>query len=280
MAIKMSRAGLREPEKPIGSFLFTGPTGVGKTEVAKQLAKTLGISFLRFDMSEYMERHAVSRLIGAPPGYVGFDQGGLLTDAILKHPHAVLLLDEIEKAHPDVFNLLLQVMDHGTLTDNNGRKADFRNIIIVMTTNAGAELMDRPSIGFTSQDHSSDGMEAIKRMFSPEFRNRLDAIVQFKALTPVTIAQVVDKFLIELEAQLESKKVTLEVDTEGRTWLAGRGYDPKMGARPMARIIQENIKRRLAEELLFGRLVNGGHVTVTVGDGELQVEIVEEEAVP
>jgi ATP-dependent Clp protease ATP-binding subunit ClpA len=279
-AIKMARAGLGNEQKPIGSFLFAGPTGVGKTEVTRQLAKIMGVELIRFDMSEYMERHTVSRLIGAPPGYVGFDQGGLLTDAILKHPHAVLLLDEIEKAHPDVFNLLLQVMDHGTLTDNNGRKADFRNIIIVMTTNAGAELMDRPSIGFTSQDHSSDGMEAIKRMFSPEFRNRLDAIVQFKALTPVTIAQVVDKFLIELEAQLESKKVTLEVDTEGRTWLAGRGYDPKMGARPMARIIQENIKRRLAEELLFGRLVNGGHVTVTVGDGELQVEIVEEEAVP
>ena len=279
-AIKMARAGLGNEQKPIGSFLFAGPTGVGKTEVTRQLAKIMGIELIRFDMSEYMARHTVSRLIGAPPGYVGFDQGGLLTDAILKHPHAVLLLDEIEKAHPDVFNLLLQVMDHGTLTDNNGRKADFRNVILVMTTNAGAELLDRPSIGFTSQDHSSDGMEAIKRMFSPEFRNRLDAIVQFKALTPVIITQVVDKFLIELEAQLESKKVTLEVDTEGRTWLAGRGYDPKMGARPMARIIQESIKRRLAEELLFGRLVNGGHVIVTVGDGELQVEIAEEEAVP
>ncbi|MFZ1830196.1 MAG: ATP-dependent Clp protease ATP-binding subunit ClpA [Candidatus Competibacteraceae bacterium] len=279
-AIKMARAGLGNEQKPIGSFLFAGPTGVGKTEVTRQLAKIMGIELIRFDMSEYMERHTVSRLIGAPPGYVGFDQGGLLTDAILKHPHAVLLLDEIEKAHPDVFNLLLQVMDHGTLTDNNGRKADFRNVIIVMTTNAGAELMDRPSIGFTSQDHSSDGMEAIKRMFSPEFRNRLDTIVQFKALTPVTIAQVVDKFLIELEAQLESKKVTLEVDTEGRTWLAGRGYDPKMGARPMARVIQENIKRRLAEELLFGRLVNGGHVTVTVCEGELRVEIAEEALAP
>jgi len=279
-AIKMARAGLGNEQKPIGSFLFAGPTGVGKTEVTRQLAKIMGIELIRFDMSEYMERHTVSRLIGAPPGYVGFDQGGLLTDAILKHPHAVLLLDEIEKAHPDVFNLLLQVMDHGTLTDNNGRKADFRNVIIVMTTNAGAELMDRPSIGFTSQDHSSDGMEAIKRMFSPEFRNRLDAIVQFKALTPVTIAQVVDKFLIELEAQLESKKVTLEVDTEGRTWLAGRGYDPKMGARPMARVIQENIKRRLAEELLFGRLANGGHVTVTVCEGELRVEIAEEALAP
>jgi len=277
-AIKMARAGLGNEQKPIGSFLFAGPTGVGKTEVTRQLAKIMGIELIRFDMSEYMERHTVSRLIGAPPGYVGFDQGGLLTDAILKHPHAVLLLDEIEKAHPDVFNLLLQVMDHGTLTDNNGRKADFRNVILVMTTNAGAELMERPSIGFTSQDHSSDGMEAIKRMFSPEFRNRLDMVVQFKPLTPVTIAQVVDKFLIELEAQLESKKVTLEVDTEGRTWLAGRGYDPKMGARPMARIIQEHIKRPLAEELLFGRLVNGGHVTVTADCDHLRVEIAEEEA--
>jgi len=279
-AIKMARAGLGNEQKPIGSFLFAGPTGVGKTEVTRQLARIMGIELIRFDMSEYMERHTVSRLIGAPPGYVGFDQGGLLTDAILKHPHAVLLLDEIEKAHPDVFNLLLQVMDHGTLTDNNGRKADFRNVIVVLTTNAGAELMDRPSIGFTTQDHSTDGLEAIKRLFSPEFRNRLDAIVQFKGLTPITIAQVVDKFLIELEAQLESKKVTVEVDRAGRAWLAERGYDPKMGARPMARLIQESIKRRLAEELLFGRLVNGGHVSVTVRDGELQVEIAEEEAVP
>ncbi len=279
-AIKMARAGLGNEQKPIGSFLFAGPTGVGKTEVTRQLARIMGIELIRFDMSEYMERHTVSRLIGAPPGYVGFDQGGLLTDAILKHPHAVLLLDEVEKSHPDVFNLLLQVMDHGTLTDNNGRKADFRNVIVVMTTNAGAEQMDRPSIGFTLQDHSTDGLEAIKRLFSPEFRNRLDAIVQFKGLTPATIAQVVDKFLIELEAQLESKKVTVDVDRAGRAWLAERGYDPKMGARPMARIIQESIKRRLAEELLFGRLVNGGHVTVTVRDGDLQVEIAEEEAVP
>jgi ATP-dependent Clp protease ATP-binding subunit ClpA len=279
-AIKMARAGLGNEQKPIGNFLFAGPTGVGKTEVTRQLAKIMGIELIRFDMSEYMERHTVSRLIGAPPGYVGFDQGGLLTDAILKHPHAVLLLDEIEKSHPDVFNLLLQVMDHGTLTDNNGRKADFRNVILVMTTNAGAEQMDRPSIGFTSQDHSTDGLEAIKRLFSPEFRTRLDTIVQFKALTPVTISQVVDKFLIELEAQLESKKVTLEVDDEGRNWLALRGYDPKMGARPMARVIQDNIKRRLAEELLFGRLMNGGHVAVTVRNDELQVEIAEEEAVP
>jgi ATP-dependent Clp protease ATP-binding subunit ClpA len=279
-AIKMARAGLGNEQKPIGNFLFAGPTGVGKTEVTRQLARIMGIELIRFDMSEYMERHTVSRLIGAPPGYVGFDQGGLLTDAILKHPHAVLLLDEIEKAHPDVFNLLLQVMDHGTLTDNNGRKADFRNVILVMTTNAGAEQMDRASIGFTAQDHSRDSLEVIKRMFTPEFRNRLDAIVQFKALTPLTIAQVVDKFLIELEAQLESKKVTLEVDKEGRAWLAKRGYDPRMGARPMARIIQENIKRRLAEELLFGRLMNGGHVVVTLRDDDLQVEIAEVEAVP
>ena len=279
-AIKLARAGLGNEQKPIGNFLFAGPTGVGKTEVTRQLARIMGIELIRFDMSEYMERHTVSRLIGAPPGYVGFDQGGLLTDAILKHPHAVLLLDEIEKAHPDVFNLLLQVMDHGTLTDNNGRKADFRNVIVVMTTNAGAEQMDRASIGFTTQDHSGDGLEVIKRMFTPEFRNRLDAIVQFKALTPITIAQVVDKFLIELEAQLEPKKVTLEVDEDGRQWLAQRGYDPKMGARPMARLLQENIKRRLAEELLFGRLMNGGHVSVTARDGDLQVEIAEEEAVP
>jgi ATP-dependent Clp protease ATP-binding subunit ClpA len=279
-AIKMARAGLGNEQRPIGNFLFAGPTGVGKTEVSRQLARVMGIELIRFDMSEYMERHTVSRLIGAPPGYVGFDQGGLLTDAILKHPHAVLLLDEIEKAHPDVFNLLLQVMDHGTLTDNNGRKADFRNVILVMTTNAGAEQMDRASIGFTAQDHSSDGLEAIKRMFAPEFRNRLDSIVQFKALTPTIIAQVVDKFLIELEAQLEPKKVTLEVDEDGRQWLARRGYDPKMGARPMARLLQENIKRRLAEELLFGRLTNGGHVIVTTRDGDLQVEIAEEEAVP
>jgi ATP-dependent Clp protease ATP-binding subunit ClpA len=239
----------------------------------------MGIELVRFDMSEYMERHTVSRLIGAPPGYVGFDQGGLLTDAILKHPHAVLLLDEIEKAHPDVFNLLLQVMDHGTLTDNNGRKADFRNVIIVMTTNAGAEQMDRPSIGFTVQDHSSDGMEIIKRMFSPEFRNRLDAIIQFKALDAATINHVVDKFIIELEAQLEPKGVTVEVDEAARRWLANRGYDPKMGARPMARVIQENIKKPLAEELLFGRLVNGGHVIVTEQDDALSIEIAEVEEI-
>jgi len=278
-AIKMSRAGLGNAQKPIGSFLFAGPTGVGKTEVTRQLAQVMNIELIRFDMSEYMERHTVSRLIGAPPGYVGFDQGGLLTDAILKHPHAVLLLDEIEKAHPDVFNLLLQVMDHGTLTDNNGRKSDFRNVIIVMTTNAGAEQMDRASIGFAQQDHASDGMEAIKRMFTPEFRNRLDAVIQFKALTPETIGHVVDKFIIELEAQLEDKGVTVEVDDAGRRWLAERGYDPKMGARPMARIIQETIKRQLADELLFGRLAQGGHVSVTAENDELKLDITEEEAI-
>jgi len=278
-AIKLSRAGLGNAQKPIGSFLFAGPTGVGKTEVTRQLAQVMNIELIRFDMSEYMERHTVSRLIGAPPGYVGFDQGGLLTDAILKHPHAVLLLDEIEKAHPDVFNLLLQVMDHGTLTDNNGRKSDFRNVIVVMTTNAGAEQMDRASIGFAQQDHASDGLEAIKRMFTPEFRNRLDAVIQFQALSPETIGHVVDKFIIELEAQLEDKGVTVEVDDAGRRWLAERGYDPKMGARPMARIIQETIKRKLADELLFGRLAQGGHVSVTVENDELKLDITEEEAI-
>jgi ATP-dependent Clp protease ATP-binding subunit ClpA len=278
-AIKMSRSGLGNEQKPIGSFLFAGPTGVGKTEVTRQLALIMGIELIRFDMSEYMERHTVSRLIGAPPGYVGFDQGGLLTEAIIKHPHAVLLLDEIEKAHPDVFNLLLQVMDHGTLTDNNGRKADFRSVVIVMTTNAGAELMSRPSIGFAGQDHSSDGMEAIRRMFSPEFRNRLDGIIQFKALDARTIAHVVDKFIIELETQLEDKHVTLDIDAEARLWLAEHGYDPKMGARPMARVIQEHIKKPLAEELLFGRLVGGGHVSIRVRDGRLAVEVEQEEAV-
>ena len=226
-----------------------------------------------------MERHTVSRLIGAPPGYVGFDQGGLLTDAIIKHPHAVLLLDEIEKAHPDVFNLLLQVMDHGTLTDNNGRRADFRNVVLVMTTNAGAEEMSRRSIGFTTQDTSTDGLEAIRRMFTPEFRNRLDAIIQFKALESGTIGHVVDKFLIELEAQLDEKKVVLEVDDEARAWIAERGYDPKMGARPMARVIQEHIKRPLAEELLFGRLVHGGHVHVGVEGGQIKLDVETEEAV-
>ena len=272
-AIKMSRSGLGNESKPIGSFLFAGPTGVGKTEVTKQLALILGIEFLRFDMSEYMERHTVSRLIGAPPGYVGFDQGGLLTDAILKHPHCVLLLDEIEKAHPEVFNLLLQVMDHGVLTDNNGRKADFRNVIVVMTTNAGAQEMARASIGFTQQDHAPDGMEAIRRLFSPEFRNRLDAIIQFNALDPRTVARVVDKFVIELEDQLEQKGVSLEVDETARELIAARGYDPKMGARPMARVIQEALKKPLAEELLFGQLAQGGKVRVGVKDGEFDIHV-------
>lgn len=272
-SIKMSRSGLGDQRKPVGSFLFAGPTGVGKTEVTRQLAIALGVELIRFDMSEYMERHTVSRLIGAPPGYVGFDQGGLMTEAINKHPHSVLLLDEVEKAHPDVFNLLLQVMDHGTLTDNNGRKADFRHVIIVMTTNAGAFEMNRPSIGFTQQDHASDGMEVIRRLFSPEFRNRLDAIIQFNGLDPRTIQRVVDKMLVEVEAQLEQKGVQLHVNDAAREWLARKGYDPKMGARPMARVIQEGIKRPLAEELLFGRLAGGGHAFVTVGsDDKLQVE--------
>ena len=264
-SIKMSRSGLRDEDKPIGMFLFAGPTGVGKTEVTKQLAMSMGVELLRFDMSEYMERHTVSRLIGAPPGYVGYDQGGLLTEAVNKNPHAVILLDEIEKAHPEVFNLLLQVMDHGTLTDNNGRKADFRNAILVMTTNAGAQEMSRASIGFTHQDHSSDGMEIIKKAFTPEFRNRLDAIIQFAALDAASVNRVVDKLIVELEAKLDSNNVTLELDDAARAWIAERGYDPKMGARPMARVIQEHIKRPLAEELLFGKLEGGGHVRITVG---------------
>lgn len=268
-AIKMSRAGLHSSESPIGSFLFAGPTGVGKTEVCKQLAKLMGIELLRFDMSEYMERHTVSRLIGAPPGYVGYDQGGLLTEAVTKHPHSVVLLDEIEKAHPEVFNLLLQVMDNGTLTDNNGRSADFRHVILVMTTNAGAEDMARASMGFTHQDHQSDGMEAIKKMFTPEFRNRLDAIVQFAGLSKEVVKTVVDKFLVELQAQLDERSVQIEVSEEVRDWLAETGYDEKMGARPMARLISDRIKKPLAEELLFGQLeTKGGTVWIDMKDGE------------
>ena len=268
-AIKMSRSGLGQEQKPIGSFLFAGPTGVGKTEVTRQLSRTMGIELIRFDMSEYMERHTVSRLIGAPPGYVGYDQGGLLTEAVTKHPHAVLLLDEIEKAHPEVFNLLLQVMDHGTLTDNNGRKADFRNVIIVMTTNLGADQLARRAIGFAEQDNSSDSVEVIKRHFSPEFRNRLDAIIQFKPLDARTIVSVVDKFIMELETQLEAKGVTIDLDDDARAWLAEHGFEPSMGARPMARVIKENIKKPLAEELLFGVLEGGGHVRIGVRDGKL-----------
>jgi ATP-dependent Clp protease ATP-binding subunit ClpA len=268
-AIKMARSGLGDERRPVGSFLFAGPTGVGKTEVTRQLALTLGVELVRFDMSEYMERHTVSRLIGAPPGYVGFDQGGLLTEAISKNPHCVVLFDEIEKAHPEVFNLLLQVMDHGTLTDNNGRKADFRNVTIVMTTNAGAQEMSRTSVGFTTQDNSSDAMEVLKKLFSPEFRNRLDAIIQFEPLDQESIARVVDKLVVELEAQLDKNEVTIELDPAAREWVTVRGYDKKMGARPMARVIQEHIKRPLAEELLFGKLTEGGHVRVEVAaDGE------------
>jgi len=261
-AIKMSRAGLGKADKPIGSFLFSGPTGVGKTEVAKQLAFILGIEMLRFDMSEYMERHAVSRLIGAPPGYVGFDQGGLLTEAITKKPHCVLLLDEIEKAHPDVFNILLQVMDNGTLTDNNGRKADFRNVIVIMTTNAGAEALTKRGIGFMESKVQGDEMEDIKRMFSPEFRNRLDSVISFRALDEEIILRVVDKFLMELEEQLHQKKVDAVFTDELRKHLAKKGFDPLMGARPMQRLIQDTIRKALADELLFGKLVNGGRVTV------------------
>ncbi len=272
-AIKMARSGLGKGDKPIGSFLFSGPTGVGKTEVAKQLAFTLGIELIRFDMSEYMERHAVSRLIGAPPGYVGFDQGGLLTEAIAKKPHAVLLLDEIEKAHPDIFNILLQVMDHGTLTDNNGRKADFRNVIIVMTTNAGAELLQRASIGFSNARESGDEMADIKRMFTPEFRNRLDAVISFKALNEEIILRVVDKFLMQLEDQLHEKKVDIHFTDTLRKHLGKKGFDPVMGARPMARLIQDTIRRALADELLFGKLLTGGRVDVDVDDkGEIKLD--------
>jgi ATP-dependent Clp protease ATP-binding subunit ClpA len=272
-AIKLSRSGLGNPDRPISSFLFSGPTGVGKTEVTRQLALTLGIELVRFDMSEYMERHTVSRLIGAPPGYVGFDQGGLLTEAITQNPHAVLLLDEVEKAHPDVFNLLLQVMDYGTLTDNNGRKADFRNVIIVMTTNAGATQMARGSVGFVTQDHSTDDTEVINKLFTPEFRNRLDSIIRFGALDEQTIAHVVDKFILQLESQLADKHVALQFDSSARQWLARHGHDVTMGARPMARLIRERINQALAEELLFGELASGGSVRVYEKDDDLAFEI-------
>jgi len=271
-AIKLARSGLANPEKPIGNFLFAGPTGVGKTEVTKQLALQLGIELVRFDMSEYMEPHSVSRLIGAPPGYVGFDQGGLLTEKIVKTPHCVLLLDEVEKAHPDIFNILLQVMDRGVLTDTNGREANFKNVILVMTTNAGAAQAARRTIGFTKQDHSTDAMEILRKSFSPEFRNRLDAVVQFQPLALEHILRVVDKFLIELEAQLHEKSVSLSATPAAREWLAQHGFDPLMGARPMARVIQEKIKRPLADELLFGKLVQGGRVGIDVKDGELVVD--------
>jgi ATP-dependent Clp protease ATP-binding subunit ClpA len=279
-SIKMARSGLGNPAKPIGCFLLTGPTGVGKTEATRQLAMQLGIELVRFDMSEYMEAHSVSRLIGAPPGYVGFDQGGLLTEQIVKHPHCVLLLDEIEKAHPDVYNVLLQIMDRGALTDTNGREANFKNVIVVMTTNAGAQAAARRTIGFVDQNHASDAMEVLRKAFTPEFRNRLDAIVQFGALDLEHILRVVDKFLIELEVQLQEKHVSLDVDAEARKWLAQHGFDPQMGARPMARVIQDNVKRALADELLFGQLADGGKVRLSVRDGKLKVETEAAEKMP
>ncbi len=279
-SIKMARSGLGNTQKPIGCFLLAGPTGVGKTEVTRQLAMQLGIELVRFDMSEYMESHSVSRLIGAPPGYVGFDQGGLLTEQIVKHPHCVLLLDEIEKAHPDVYNILLQIMDHGKLTDTNGREANFRNVIVVMTTNAGAAQAARRTIGFVEQNHSPDAMETIRKAFAPEFRNRLDAIIQFASLDMEHILRVVDKFLIELEAQLQEKHVSLSVDADARRWLAEHGFDPQMGARPMARTIQDSVKRRLADELLFGKLADGGKVLLGVKDGKLDVHIEADEKLP
>jgi ATP-dependent Clp protease ATP-binding subunit ClpA len=273
----MSRSGLGNPQKPIGSFLFSGPTGVGKTEVARQLAYSMGMPLHRFDMSEYMERHAVSRLIGAPPGYVGFDQGGLLTEAISKQPHSVLLLDEIEKAHPDIFNILLQVMDHGTLTDNNGRKADFRNVVIIMTTNAGAEALNKTQIGFTKTAAAGDEMADIKRLFTPEFRNRLDAVVSFAALDQEVILRVVDKFLMQLEEQLHEKKVEVVFTDALKDFLAKTGFDPLMGARPMARLIQDTIRSALADELLFGKLASGGKVTVDVdANDKVKLEFAEE----
>ncbi|HVW91715.1 MAG TPA: AAA family ATPase, partial [Devosia sp.] len=275
-AIKLARAGLREPEKPIGSYLFTGPTGVGKTEVAKQLADTLGVEMLRFDMSEYMERHTVSRLIGAPPGYVGFDQGGLLTDGVDQHPHCVVLLDEIEKAHPDLFNILLQVMDHGKLTDHNGKSVDFRNVILIMTSNVGAMELQKAPIGFGRKRESGDDEEAINRMFTPEFRNRLDAIISFAPLPPTVVRRVVEKFVLQLEGQLAERGVTIELTPEAADWLAERGYDERMGARPLARVIQEHVKKPLADQVLFGELVNGGSVTVAVvGEGsEARLELI------
>jgi len=279
-AVRLARSGLRDPSKPIGSFLFIGPTGVGKTEVTRQLAKQLGVELLRFDMSEYMERHTVSRLIGAPPGYVGYDEGGLLTEAVNKHPHSVVLLDEIEKAHPDVYNLLLQIMDHGTLTDTNGRKTDFRHTIVIMTSNVGIDLLEKSSIGFTTQNNDSEVVSAVNRVFSPEFRNRLDAVIQFKSLDMKTILHVVNKFLLELEVQLEPKHVALDVNEDAREWLATHGYDRKMGARPMARLIQEQIKRPLAEELLFGKLnVGGGRVAVSVDSATDKLKFTIEESV-
>jgi ATP-dependent Clp protease ATP-binding subunit ClpA len=274
-AIKLARAGLREPEKPIGNYLFCGPTGVGKTEVARQLASTMGIELVRFDMSEYMERHSISRLIGAPPGYVGFDQGGLLTDAIDQHPHAVLLLDEIEKAHPDLFNILLQVMDHGKLTDHNGKTVDFRNVILIMTTNAGASDLAKEAIGFGRDSRAGEDEDAIKKLFTPEFRNRLDATIAFSGLTPEIVARVVEKFVMQLEAQLADRNVTIELSSAAKEWLAERGYDKLYGARPLSRVIQEHIKKPLAEELLFGKLVRGGAVKVTMKDGKLDFEYVE-----
>jgi len=279
-SIKLARAGLREPEKPIGCYLFSGPTGVGKTEVARQLAASLGIELHRFDMSEYMERHSVSRLIGAPPGYVGFDQGGLLTDAVDQHPHSVLLLDEIEKAHPDLFNILLQVMDHGKLTDHNGKSVNFRNVILIMTTNAGAADLIKNAIGFERESREGDDKEAIERMFTPEFRNRLDAIIPFATLTPDVVGKVVDKFVMQLEGQLSDRNVTIELTQAARDWLAKRGYDTRMGARPLGRVIQQEIKKPLADHLLFGDLITGGHVKVDIADDEVTFVITPAKAAP